>query len=233
MPSRLVAPPDLTWQGSLLGAGEPAVDRSFATAERLELGDDAWVDVVPGWLSGADTLFERLVSSVPWREAEVPMYDQVLPQPRLSMWWGTRTDVPWPAGVAPMAEALGDRYATEFDSLGANLYRGGSDSVAWHGDRSYRDQDVALVAVLTLGCSRRFLLRPKGGGTSVRLDPAAGDLLVMGGTCQRTWQHSVPKTATSVGPRLSVTLRHSRPLDAELHGSTMPQKTTRPLPSSS
>lgn len=209
VPSRLAAPPTLTWQGSLLGSGVPVVDRSFARASRIELSDDAWVDVVPGWLDGADTLFARLVDAVPWREAEVPMYDKVLPQPRLSAWWGTRTDQPWPDGVPSLAEALTDRYEVPFDSLGANLYRDGRDSVAWHGDRSYRDHELAYVAVLTLGASRRFLLRPKGGGPSVRLDPAPGDLLVMGGTCQRTWQHSVPKTASGVGPRLSVTLRHS------------------------
>lgn len=215
VPSRLAAPPTLTWQGSLLGSGEPVVDRSFARAERIELSEDAWVDLVPGWLDGADTLFERLVDAVPWRESEVPMYDKVLPQPRLSTWWGTRSDLPWPDGVPTLADALGERYGVPFDSLGANLYRDGRDSVAWHGDRSYREHEIAYVAVLTLGASRRFLLRPKGGGPSIRLDPAPGDLLVMGGTCQRTWQHSVPKTAAAVGPRLSVTLRHSMALGGD------------------
>lgn len=216
MPSRLAAAPTLTWQGSLLGAGEPAVDRTFAGTRRIELSDDAWVDLVPGWLDGPDTLFERLVDAVPWRESEVPMYDKVVPQPRLSMWWGTRTDVAWPDDVAPIAAALTDRYGVAFDSLGANLYRDGRDSVAWHGDRTYREQDIALVAVLTLGTGRRFLLRPTGGGASVRLHPEPGDLVVMGGTCQRTWQHSVPKTVAAIGPRLSVTLRHATPLATPL-----------------
>jgi alkylated DNA repair dioxygenase AlkB len=212
VPSRPAALPDLAWQGSLLGDGEPAPDASFATVERRDLGDGAWVDVAPDWLRGADTLFERLLATVAWQERERPMYDQVLPEPRLSHWWGARGEASWPEGIAAIADALVSRYGTGFDALGANLYRDGSDSVAWHGDRVYREQEVALVAVLSLGSRRRFLLRPKGGGASVRLDPAPGDLIVMGGTCQRTWQHSVPKTARPVGPRLSVTLRHRREL---------------------
>jgi len=204
----------MAWQGSLLGAGDPAPDRSFARCRRVALDDEAWVDVVPGWLSGADTLFAHLVDSVPWQAHEVPMYENVVTQPRLSAWWGAAAAGPWPDHIAPIAEALGERYGVEFDSLGANLYRDGRDSVAWHGDRVYREQDRALVAVLTLGTARRFLLRPKGGGRSVKLCPAPGDLLVMGGTYQRTWQHSVPKTAVPVGPRLSVTLRHREPLAA-------------------
>jgi alkylated DNA repair dioxygenase AlkB len=208
------APPTLAWQGSLLGGGAPEADRSFRRVERVRLDDDAWVDVVPGWLTGADTLFAHLVDVVPWRAHEVPMYDDVVTQPRLSAWWGAEAAGPWPDHVAPIADALTHRYGVAFDSLGANLYRDGSDSVAWHGDRVYREQHRALVAVLTLGSARRFLLRPKGGGTSVRLCPAPGDLLVMGGACQRTWQHSVPKTTRAVGPRLSVTLRHREPLAA-------------------
>lgn len=203
--------PPLAWQGSLLGGGPPGVDASFASACRVELSDRAWVDLVPGWLGGADTLLDELVASVAWRAHELPMYDKVVAQPRLSAWWGEGERNPWPSAIPPLAEALTGRYGVAFDSLGANLYRDGHDSVAWHGDRVYREQDEALVAVLSLGSTRRFLLRPKGGGASRRFDPAPGDLLVMGGTCQRTWQHCVPKAA-SAGPRLSVTLRHRAPL---------------------
>jgi alkylated DNA repair dioxygenase AlkB len=197
----------MDWQASLFGAVEPEPDASFATVERIDLGRGAWVDVAPGWLAGADTLFERLVDSVPWRAHEVAMYEKVVPQPRLSAWWGAEDERPWPTGIAPIAAALGRRYGEPFDAFGANLYRDGRDSVAWHGDRVYRERLTALVAVVTLGAARRFLLRPTGGGPSVRLEPGPGDLLVMGGTCQRTWQHSVPKTTRPVGPRLSVTLR--------------------------
>ena len=213
MSSTAAAPPSLAWQGSLLGGGAPTVDATFDRAQRVELGDGAWVYHVPGWLNGADTLFDQLVGSVPWRAHEMPMYDKVVPQPRLSAWWGEGDRTPWPAAIPPLAQALSARYGVAFDSLGANLYRDGRDSAAWHGDRVYREQDQALVAVLSLGSVRRFLLRPKGGGPSHRFDPQPGDLLVMGGTCQRTWQHSVPKAAAA-GPRISVTLRHCAPCEA-------------------
>lgn len=204
------APPPLAWQGTLLGAAPVACDPSFAGIERIHLDDGAWVDVGKGWLAGADTLFARLLAEVPWKAREVPMYDHVVPEPRLSAWWGTGPSPSWPEEVTAMATALSDRYGAAFDSFGANLYRDGTDSVAWHGDRVLREQDSALVAVISLGTTRRFLLRPTGGGPSVRLDPAPGDLLVMGGSCQRTWQHAVPKTARPVGPRISVTLRPGR-----------------------
>lgn len=215
MSSTPAAPPTLTWQGSLLGSGDPAPDASFTRLRRLELADGAWVDHVPGWLTGADTLFEQLVGTVPWRAREAPMYDQVLPEPRLSAWWGGPGRAGWPEHVGPIADALGARYGVAFDAMGANLYRDGRDSVAWHGDRVYREQDEALVAVVSLGSTRRFLLRPKGGGPSIRFEPAPGDLLVMGGSCQRTWQHSVPKSTTRPGPRISVTLRPSTLLPAD------------------
>ena len=107
------------------------------------------------------------------------------------------------AGRAP---SLAARYGVRFDILGLNLYRGGADSVAWHGDRVGRRRSHTVVAIVSLGAPRRFLLRPVGGGPSLRLTPASGDLLVLGGTCQRTWQHSVPKCA-SAGPRISVMFR--------------------------
>jgi alkylated DNA repair dioxygenase AlkB len=203
----------MDWQASLFGCAEPVPDFAFTSVERIELGDGAWVDVAPGWMAGADTLFERLLTGAAWQEREVPMYEKVVPEPRLSHWWGSDGERTWPAEARAIARALHGRYGVRFDALGANLYRDGRDSVAWHGDRVYREQDTALVAVLSLGSQRRFLLRPKGGGASIRLDPAPGDLLVMGGTCQRTWQHCVPKAARVSGPRISVSLRHRRELD--------------------
>jgi alkylated DNA repair dioxygenase AlkB len=95
----------------------------------------------------------------------------------------------------------------EFTQIGANLYRDGADSVAWHGDRVARELPEAVVALVSLGAVRPFRLRPTGGGPSIGLLPGPGDLLVMGGSCQRTWQHSVPKTRASA-PRISVQFRH-------------------------
>ena len=101
---------------------------------------------------------------------------------------------------------LAQRYGGEFPSCWLNLYRDGRDSVAWHGDRIARDRLTGLVAIVSVGERRPFRLRPKGGGPSIGYDLGRGDLLVMGGTCQRTWDHAVPKVARA-GPRISLTFR--------------------------
>jgi alkylated DNA repair dioxygenase AlkB len=201
--------PELLWQGSLLAAGEARPDPGFTSCHRLELAEGAWVDHVPGWLAGADELFAELLDSTDWQSHEMAMYGQLVPQPRLSALWGRDPHDPGlPCVIGRMGDLLSQRYGECFDSVGANLYRHGRDSVAWHGDRVLRTVPVATVAIVSLGATRRFLLRPRGGGRSVAWAPAAGDLLVLGGTCQRTWQHTVPKTAAAVGPRISVTFRH-------------------------
>lgn len=195
---------DLAFQGTLLGSDELAIDRTFARSSRTLLADGAWVDHVPGWLGGADLLFGVVVDLVAWRSPMVKMWDKQVQQPRLS---GSLAPGERPEIVEQMRAALAERYGQEFLTVGANLYRNGRDSVAWHGDRVARTLPEAVVAVLSLGGRRRFLLRPHGGGRSVRFELSSGDLLVMGGSCQRTWQHCVPKVAQAE-PRLSLTFRH-------------------------
>ena len=109
-----------------------------------------------------------------------------------------------------MARLIGARYGVQLTQVGVNLYRDGSDSVAWHGDRVARELPEAVVALVSLGALRPFRLRPTGGGPSHAFLPGPGDLLVMGGSCQRTWQHSVPKVRAA-GPRISVQFRHAYP----------------------
>ena len=150
-----------------------------------------------------------MVDSADWHEGEITIHGKRMVQPRLLASW------PYQPGanlLPPIFEriraALSQRYDRHFDSVHANLYRDGRDSVAWHGDRiahSVRDPHVGIVS---LGEPRRLLLRPRGGSTQHTFLLGHGDLLVMGGSSQRTWQHSVPK-AVSAGPRISVTLRHS------------------------
>jgi alkylated DNA repair dioxygenase AlkB len=192
----------LVWQPSLLGDVPPDFDVSFARAERRDLGSGAWLEDVPGWAQGSDALFEALLDGAPWASHERRMYDRVVVEPRLT----TRQWDDPPPPLPAMARALSERFEVDLSVISANLYRDGRDSVAWHGDRVARTRDETVVAVLSLGSPRRFLLRPKGGGPSLRLEPAPGDLLVLGGTCQRTWEHSVPKRAQA-GPRISVMFR--------------------------
>ena len=117
-----------------------------------------------------------------------------------------------PPGARHARDALSRHYADElgepFTTAGLCLYRDGHDSVAWHGDRigRSRDQDT-MVAILSVGAPRDLVLRPRGGGPSIRVPAGHGDLVVMGGSCQRTWDHCVPKTSKPVGPRISVQFR--------------------------
>ena len=192
----------LVWQPSLMGDVAPAFDAELTRARRRQLGSGAWIDEVPSWAEGVDALFESVLAAAPWASHHRRMYDQVVLEPRLTTkLWADPPD-PLPA----MADALSRHYAADLSIISANLYRDGNDSVAWHGDRVGRQRETTVVAILSLGAPRRFLMRPKGGGRSLRLEPASGDLLVLGGTCQRTWEHSVPKRATA-GPRVSVMFR--------------------------
>jgi alkylated DNA repair dioxygenase AlkB len=193
------------FQPSLLGAlDSPHYDADFRSASRRFLSDGAWVDHVPAWVSGADALFDALLATAPFEAHERWMYDRVVAEPRLT----TRDWPDPPPLVRAMADALAARYGLDLPSISASLYRDGDDSVAWHGDRIGRRVEHTVVAILSLGSPRRFLLRPKGGGRSIRYTPASGDLLVLGGTCQRTWEHTVPK-GTAAGPRISVMFRQS------------------------
>lgn len=179
--------------------------------EHEELGDGAWLEWHRGWMGGSAELFDRLVGSVPWREEERVMYERMVAVPRLIVTYGEDDELPDPS-LREAGRALNDRYglgpAGPLLTVGICLYRDGRDSVAWHGDRIGRRRDGdTLVAIVSLGAPRRFLLRPRGGGPSRRFELGGGDLLVMGGTSQRTWEHSVPKTRRPVGPRISVQFR--------------------------
>jgi alkylated DNA repair dioxygenase AlkB len=192
----------VVWQPSLLGTGRPGADPAFAGANRRDVGSGAWVEHVPGWVTGADALFETVLAGAPWVARERPMYDRVVAEPRLTT--GAWDDPPAP--IPAIAEQLSQRYGYDLTVISANLYRDGRDSVAWHGDRIGRRTAETVVALVSLGSPRRFLLRPKGGGRSLRFVTGPGDLLVLGGTCQRTWEHSVPKSS-SAGSRISVMFR--------------------------
>jgi alkylated DNA repair dioxygenase AlkB len=201
---------DLSWQPSLFAAEGPGFDPSFAGLTRRELAGGAWVDHVPGWVSGADALFDALLDATPWQQRRIRMYDRTLPEPRVTFRWllgGEPAQEPPLPLLADMAAVLGARYAVAFTQIGVNLYRDGADSVAWHGDRVARELPEATVALVSLGEPRPFRLRPKGGGPGIGYLPDRGDLLVMGGSCQRTWDHAVPKVRRA-GPRMSVQFRH-------------------------
>ena len=191
----------------------PAIGTLGGAVRRHPLSPGAWVDVRPNWVAGADALFEHLVRDVPWHAERRQMYDRVVDVPRLLKFYGA--DEPWPdPSLATMRERLNEHYAVEprerFATAGLCFYRDGRDSVAWHGDTIGRSRtEDTMVAILSLGETRKLSLRPRPGvaGDSVAFPLGHGDLVVMGGSCQRTWEHAVLKTARPVGPRISVQFR--------------------------
>ncbi len=205
-----------TYQPSMLdlvgpGADAVALDPLPGRLVRHQLTAGAWVDVLPGWIRGSDTVFETLLSDVDWRAERRTMYDGVVDVPRLLRWYSGDEQLPHDVLTEARA-ALSAHYAAElgegFVTAGMCLYRDGRDSVAWHGDTLGRSaHSDTMVAIVSFGSPRNLLLRPRGGGESLRFPLGHGDLIVMGGTCQRTWEHAVPKTARPVGPRISVQFR--------------------------
>lgn len=198
----------ISWQPSLFGADEPAPDSGFASLVRIGLDEESWLDHAPGWMAGADLLFAELVETADWGQRRRRMYDRMVDEPRLTSGWRAGAGSPLrPPVLEEARRALSRRYGVEFDSLGVNLYRDGADSVAWHRDRIPAEITEPIVALVSLGEPRRFLLRPHGGGASRALMLGSGDLLVTGGQTQRRWDHSVPKVARA-GPRISLAFRH-------------------------
>jgi alkylated DNA repair dioxygenase AlkB len=197
------------WQRSLFSAPVVSFDAGFGGLVREHLDETAWVDLHPGWIQGADALFEEVVRGRTWAQRSREMYENQVKEPRLTAPWNQASGEPLAPGILDeIRHVLGERYAVEFDSVGFNLYRDGQDSVAWHRDRIADSIPDPIVAIVSLGERRKFKLRPRGGGASKVYVVGAGDLLVTGGATQRMWEHSVPK-ATSAGPRISLAFRHS------------------------
>jgi alkylated DNA repair dioxygenase AlkB len=212
-------------QASLLDAFEDPALGSLSGIRRTVLSRGAWIDVLPGWLNGADQLYERLAAEVPWRDERRQMYDRVVDVPRLLCFYGEEDPLPLPI-LDEARDDLSRHYAEElgepFQTAGLCFYRDGRDSVAWHGDRIGRgEREDTMVAILSVGEPRNLLLRPKPGqggaeapsttgthtGSTIRHPLGHGDLIVMGGSCQRTWEHAIPKTSGRVGPRISIQFR--------------------------
>ena len=200
------------WQRSLFDLGESVEVGSIGPpGARMALGGGAWIEYRPAWVRRQDLLFEHLFDTVPWRLEERPMYDRTVVVPRKVSFYEEEDELPHPA----LTEArhvlnchYGDGEAGEVRTTGLCLYRDGRDSVAWHSDRiGQHTRSDTLVAIVSLGERRTFLIRPASGGPALRHRLGAGDLLVMGGRFQQTWQHCVPKTSRPVGPRISVQFR--------------------------
>ena len=211
--------------GMLVGVGESNIDDSVtdihidpdAATERLDLDATSWVDVTRGWLAGADALFDALLDGVAWQTSRLFRYDHWIEERRLGAMWRSGTPLPHPA-LAEIHRTLQHRYGVRFDGFGLLQYRDGGDGQAFHRDTDMRWLDDTVIAVLTLGARRPWLLRPRadrydhsgGGGATRNIAPGSGDLLVMGGRCQADWEHSVPyRPSEPTGIRISVQWRYA------------------------
>ena len=193
-------------------AEEAALSPLTGRVTRHHLSHGAWVDHLPGWVQGSDHVLDILLGDIGWREDRRQMYEREVAVPRLLRWYGRGETLPHPT-LTDARLALDAHYGPElgepFVTAGMCLYRDGRDSVAWHGDRIGRGRSAdTMVAIVSFGSPRPLMLRPAGGGgESLRFPLGHGDLLVMGGSCQRTWDHAVPKTSEPMGPRISVQFR--------------------------
>jgi alkylated DNA repair dioxygenase AlkB len=196
------------YQASFFG-NDAAPDFDFSQARRIALDGSSWIEHIPNWLGQPDQLFAELMERAPWLQRDRWMYTRTVIEPRLTADYPDIKEVPLQA-LRDIAEALSDHYGVRYRSLWVNLYRDQHDSTAWHGDNIGRIQARSIVPVLTLGATRRFVIRPTSGGQTSTFRPVSGDLLVMGGRAQRDWRHCVPKETTPSGPRISINFAPER-----------------------
>ena len=197
------------FQASFLHVAAATDDYDFSTARHIALDRTSWIEHIPNWLRQSDALFAELMDTAPWLQRDRWMYTRTVIEPRLTADYPDVNEVPQEA-LRAIAAALSEHYGVRYHSLWVNLYRDQHDSTAWHGDNIGRIQAESIVPVLTLGASRRFLIRPRQGGRTWTFRPVSGDLIVMGGRAQRDWVHCVPKESTPSGPRISINFAPER-----------------------
>jgi alkylated DNA repair dioxygenase AlkB len=190
------------------------------TAAAILLALGAWLDHEPAWLPApeADAALAALRDELGWEQREIVLFGRRVLQPRLIAWAGAvgyrysgQTLAPRP--FTPTAQRLLDRASLRatvpFNHVLANRYRGGDDHMGLHADDEPELGDDPVVAIVSLGVRRRLAIRPRRRGARVRhdLDLGHGDLLIMGGTCQRHYVHGVPRQPGRPGERVSLTFR--------------------------
>jgi alkylated DNA repair dioxygenase AlkB len=198
-----------SYQASFLGSSAVGAEFDFSRARHVALDAGSWIEHIPNWLGQPEALFAELMQTAPWLQRDRWMYTRTVIEPRLTADYPDVDEVPLEA-LRDIAETLTEHFGVSYRSLWVNLYRDQHDSTAWHGDNIGRIQAESIVPVLTLGASRRFLIRPRQGGRAWTFSPVSGDLIVMGGRAQRDWVHCVPKDSTPSGPRISINFAPER-----------------------
>ena len=193
---------------------ELRIDRS-AAARRIDLDDGSWVELVAGFVPRAEVAFEEIHAATEWEQTEVLRYERYVPEQRL----GAVLDADRHPLLRQTSMHLRAHYRVQFSGVGALLYRTGEDFQGLHSDREMRWLDDTMIAIVVLGARRPFVFRPRrplaevtsrppagSQPDDVVVTPGEGDLLVMGGACQRDWLHGVPAADTAHG-RISLTWR--------------------------
>lgn len=195
--------PERTVDRQRTGGVGVSVDESFANTERIQLDDHCWIEHVHGWLTGEAEFMALLMRVAAWEQRQRWMFTQMVMEPRLTAEYPVISNSGLPV-LTYVAEALSHRYQRTFSRLWMNWYRNNNDGTGWHADRPANQLPEAVIPVLSLGASRRFLIRPNGGGASTVLEAQSGDVIIMGGQTQRHFQHMVPKQKRVTGARLSL-----------------------------
>ena len=196
-------------------------DDLFASDEpEVLIDEDGLAVLYRRWLSEEQSrgAFQTLAQELRWEQTPITLYGRTLLIPRLNAWYGDAgsgyaysgasfAPRPWTETLAALRGRLERDTGARFNSVLANLYRDGADSVAWHSDDEPELGPEPTIASVSLGASRRFSLRHKTSRRTLAVELADGDLLLMSGTLQRHWEHQLAKTRRDLGPRINLTYR--------------------------
>ena len=187
--------------------------------KHAELPGDAWIDYAPGWIEpeqGRD-LLQRLIDELPWEQRPINAFGKEVMQPRLIAWAGslpyrysgqTLEPRPLEGVLQELTSAVSEAVGAPFNHVLGNRYRDGRDHMGWHADDERELGRNPVIAALSLGVRRKFVLHRKRNKRQKRhYELAHGSLLVMGGACQHTWRHAVPKMGAVQGERINLTFR--------------------------
>lgn len=186
---------------------------------------NGWIELDRGllcWQAGflaqsqADNAYLTLKNGIIWEQKAITLFGRRCLQPRLQAWHGDKSyrysglkmePRPWTPELLHLRTRCEQAAGTTFNSVLLNLYRDGQDSMGWHQDNEPELGSHPIIASLSLGGSRRFLLRNKQTDEKIEFLLGHGDLLIMAGSTQTHWQHSLPKTAKPCQPRINLTFR--------------------------
>lgn len=158
-----------------------------------------------------------LMDETPWESRNIVLFGREVPQPRLACWYGDRAYTYSGLTLEPreftprlreLAEVAAGFADCSFNTVLANLYRDGRDSMGWHADDERELGSEPVIASLSFGAVRRFRFRHRESRKVVEVALEPGSVLVMRGLTQHCWMHDLPKTTKVTEPRVNLTFRH-------------------------